>query len=44
VPAAERDPIEDLKELGRLHADGLLNDAEFATAKAKVLEAETHGS
>jgi hypothetical protein len=27
-----------LKELAQLHADGVLSDAEFAAAKAKVLE------
>jgi hypothetical protein len=39
-----RDPIADLKELGQLHADGVLTDAEFATAKAKVLGAEANTS
>jgi Short C-terminal domain len=34
---AERDPIVDLKELAELHASGALSDAEFHTAKAKLL-------
>ncbi len=29
--------IEQLKQLGELHANGILSDAEFAQAKAKVL-------
>jgi Short C-terminal domain len=33
----ERDPIVDLKELAELHASGALSDAEFHTAKAKLL-------
>jgi hypothetical protein len=37
-PAAlARDPIADLKELAELHKSGVLNDAEFAAAKAKLL-------
>jgi hypothetical protein len=32
-----RDPLADLKELGALHASGVLTDAEFATQKAKLL-------
>jgi hypothetical protein len=35
--AAERDPLDSLQRLGELHAAGTLTDAEFATAKAKVL-------
>jgi hypothetical protein len=35
--AAPPDPIERLKELGQLHADGILTDEEFAAEKAKVL-------
>jgi hypothetical protein len=39
VPAAaDRDPLADLKELAALHGSGLLTDAEFAAAKAKLLE------
>ena len=38
LPApAERDPIEALKELGELHRTGVLTDAEFQAAKAKLL-------
>jgi Short C-terminal domain len=37
APASPRDPIEALKELGQLHTSGVLTDAEFASAKAKVL-------
>ena len=38
--APERsDPVEDLKELAQLHQSGALNDAEFASAKAKILGA-----
>jgi hypothetical protein len=36
APAA-RDPLAALKELGELHQSGVLRDAEFATAKAKLL-------
>jgi hypothetical protein len=35
APAA--DPIEQLKELGALHQQGILTDEEFATQKAKIL-------
>ena len=35
--AAQRDPIAALRELGVLHASGVLTDAEFAAAKAKLL-------
>lgn len=37
APAPESDPIERLKELGQLHESGVLTDAEFANAKAKIL-------
>ena len=37
VPAAAHDPLDDLKELGELHRSGVLTDAEFASAKAKLL-------
>jgi hypothetical protein len=43
-PTSDRDPIADLKELGQLHASGVLSDAEFAAAKTKVLGAENHSS
>jgi hypothetical protein len=33
------DPIADLKGLAELHASGVLNDEEFAAAKAKILGA-----
>jgi Short C-terminal domain len=36
APAAP-DPIEQLKELGQLHAQGILTDEEFAAQKAKLL-------
>jgi Short C-terminal domain len=35
-PAAP-DPIEQLKELGALHEQGILTDEEFAAQKAKIL-------
>ena len=35
--AAPPDPIEQLKELGQLHEQGILTDEEFAAQKAKVL-------
>jgi Short C-terminal domain len=35
APAA--DPIEQLKELGQLHAQGILTDDEFAAQKARIL-------
>jgi hypothetical protein len=31
------DPLADLKELGHLHATGVLDNAEFAAAKAKII-------
>jgi hypothetical protein len=37
-PAATADPVARLTELARLHESGALSDAEFAAAKAKVLE------
>ena len=36
-PPAAPDPIEQLKQLGELHASGVLTDEEFAQQKAKVL-------
>jgi Short C-terminal domain len=36
APAAA-DPIEQLKDLGQLHAQGILTDEEFAAQKAKLL-------
>jgi formiminotetrahydrofolate cyclodeaminase len=38
VPAA--DPVAELKELAQLHSSGALTDAEFAAAKAKLLDAD----
>ena len=35
--AAPADPIAQLKELGELHAQGILTDEEFAAQKAKLL-------
>jgi len=35
--AAAPDPIEQLKELAQLHAQGVLTDEEFAAQKAKLL-------
>jgi hypothetical protein len=35
--AGEGDTIEQLKELGALHEQGILTDAEFAAQKAKIL-------
>jgi Short C-terminal domain len=37
VPAAEHDPLNDLKRLGELHQSGVLTDAEFESAKARLL-------
>lgn len=39
APVQEEDSIERLKKLGELHESGVLTDAEFATAKAKILNA-----
>ena len=36
-PAPPRDPVRDLRELAELHRGGVLSDAEFAAAKAKLL-------
>ena len=38
--APPRDVLAELKELGQLHQSGVLTDAEFATAKAKVLASD----
>jgi hypothetical protein len=38
VPAAEPDPLDQLKQLGELHRSGELTDDEFETAKAKLLQ------
>ena len=35
--AAAPDPIEQLKQLGELHSQGVLTDEEFAAQKAKLL-------
>ena len=35
--APQADPIEQLRELGQLHAQGILTDEEFAAQKAKLL-------
>ena len=32
-----RDPVADLKDLAELHKSGVLSDAEFTAAKAKLL-------
>jgi hypothetical protein len=37
APAGGGDVIEQLKQLGELHASGILTDEEFAAQKAKVL-------
>lgn len=36
-PAPAPDPIEQLKQLGDLHRQGVLTDEEFAAQKAKLL-------
>jgi hypothetical protein len=36
-PPPAEDPIEQLKELGALHEQGILTDEEFAAQKAKIL-------
>ena len=36
-PEPEPDPIEQLKQLGELHEQGILTDEEFAAQKAKLL-------
>jgi hypothetical protein len=33
----DRDPVDELAQLGELHAQGILTDEEFAAAKAKVI-------
>jgi hypothetical protein len=42
APATEppRDPISALKDLAQLHDSGALTDAEFTSAKAKLLDAD----
>ena len=37
APPQGDDPIAKLKELGELHASGVLTDEEFAAQKAKIL-------
>jgi Short C-terminal domain len=37
APPAAPDPIEQLRQLGELHQQGVLTDEEFAAEKAKVL-------
>jgi putative oligomerization/nucleic acid binding protein len=37
APAPAADPIQQLKELGELHQQGVLTDEEFAVQKAKLL-------
>jgi hypothetical protein len=37
---SRRDALAEVKELARLHESGVLTDAEFAAAKAKVLEVD----
>ncbi len=39
APRAQPDPLAQLKELGELHAQGVLTDEEFAAQKAKILAA-----
>ena len=38
-PPPEENSMDQLKELGQLHESGVLTDEEFATAKAKILNA-----
>ena len=40
TPSPQRDVLADLKDLARLHETGALTDAEFAAAKAKLLDPE----
>ena len=42
--AARPDTVGRLKDLAQLHADGALDDAEFAAAKAKVLNEDSAAS
>jgi len=37
APPPAADPIQQLKELGALHEQGILTDEEFAAQKAKIL-------
>jgi hypothetical protein len=37
APAQAADPYAELEKLGKLHAEGILTDEEFAAQKAKVL-------
>ena len=37
MPMAAHDPVNDLKKLGELHQSGVLTDAEFESAKARLL-------
>lgn len=37
APAPAADPVSELERLGKLKADGILTEDEFAAAKAKVL-------
>ena len=37
APAPEADRMDQLKQLGELHAQGILTDEEFAAEKAKIL-------
>lgn len=37
APAADEDPVEKVKQLADLHAQGILSDEEFAAAKKKAL-------
>jgi hypothetical protein len=39
APAPQSDSIAQLKQLGELHASGVLTDEEFAAQKAKILNA-----
>ena len=37
APAADEDPMDKVKQLADLHAQGILTDEEFAAAKKKAL-------
>ena len=37
MPVTTGDPLTELRRLGELHQAGVLTDAEFASAKAKLL-------
>ena len=41
APDPRPDTVTALKELAELRASGMIDDAEFAAAKAKVLDADT---